>query len=160
MSIRSLAHFSVGLFVFWYWAAWGVCLLWISPFASTPPPPILRVVFFFHLWFTLLPWRRTWQPTPVLLPGKSHGQRSLVGYSPWGHKESDTTERLHCCSNTFKVNEVPFVWFWFSFFQEWIQSKLAVIYSKACSACISLKRFIVSVLHLDLWFGVYFSAWV
>ena len=36
-----------------------------------------------------------WQPTPVLLPGKSHGQRSLVGYSLWGHKESDTTERLH-----------------------------------------------------------------
>ena len=33
--------------------------------------------------------------TPVLVPGKSHGQRSLVGYSPWGHKESDTTERLH-----------------------------------------------------------------
>ena len=36
------------------------------------------------------PWRRKWQPTPVLLPGKSHEQRSLVGYSPWGHKESDT----------------------------------------------------------------------
>ena len=36
-----------------------------------------------------------WHPTPVLLPGKSHGQRSLVGCSPWGHKESDTTERLH-----------------------------------------------------------------
>ena len=35
------------------------------------------------------------QPTPVLLPGKSHGQRSLVGYSPWGRKESDTTEQLH-----------------------------------------------------------------
>ena len=35
-------------------------------------------------------WRRKWQPTPVLLPGKSHGWRSLVGYSPWGHKESDT----------------------------------------------------------------------
>ena len=41
------------------------------------------------------PWRRKWQSTPVLLPGKSHGQRSLVGYSPWGSKESDTTERLH-----------------------------------------------------------------
>ena len=39
--------------------------------------------------------RRKWQPTPVLLPGKSHGQRSLVGYNPWGHKEWDTTERLH-----------------------------------------------------------------
>ena len=35
--------------------------------------------------FTFTPWRRKWQPTPVLLPGKSHGQRSLVGYSPWGH---------------------------------------------------------------------------
>ena len=40
-------------------------------------------------------WRRQWHPTPVLLPGKSHGQRSLVGCSPWGLEESDTTERLH-----------------------------------------------------------------
>ena len=40
----------------------------------------------------LFTWRRTWQPTPVLLPGESHGQRS---YSPWGRRESDTTERLH-----------------------------------------------------------------
>ena len=39
-----------------------------------------------------IPWRRKWQPTPVLLLGKFHGLRSLVGYSPWGHKESDTTE--------------------------------------------------------------------
>ena len=39
--------------------------------------------------------RRQWHPTPVLLPGKSHGQRSLVGCSPWGCEESDTTERLH-----------------------------------------------------------------
>ena len=37
------------------------------------------------------PWRRAWQPTPVFLPGEFHGQRSLVGYSPWGHKELDTT---------------------------------------------------------------------
>ena len=37
----------------------------------------------------------TWQPTPVFLPGKSHGQRSLLGYSLWGCKESDTTEQLH-----------------------------------------------------------------
>ena len=44
-------------------------------------------------------WRRKWQPIPVFLPGESHGQRSLVGYSPWGHKESDMTERLtHTCS--------------------------------------------------------------
>ena len=39
--------------------------------------------------------RRQWHPTPVLLPGKSHGWRSLVGCSPWGHKELDMTERLH-----------------------------------------------------------------
>ena len=41
------------------------------------------------------PWRRQWHPTPVLLPGKSHGRRSLVGCSPWGRYESDRTERLH-----------------------------------------------------------------
>ena len=41
------------------------------------------------------PWRRKWQPTPVLLPGKSHGQRSLVGCGPWGCEELDTAERLH-----------------------------------------------------------------
>ena len=39
-----------------------------------------------------IPWRRAWQPTPVFLPGESHGQRSLAGYTPWVHKESDTTE--------------------------------------------------------------------
>jgi len=54
-----------------------------------------------------IPWRRKWQSTPVLLPGKSHGQRSLVGYSPWGRKESDTTEQLHfhfhCVYNTLKA---------------------------------------------------------
>ena len=49
----------------------------------------------FDPWVRKIPWRRKWQPTPVLLPGKFHGLRSLVGYSPWGRKESDTTERLH-----------------------------------------------------------------
>ena len=41
-----------------------------------------------------MPWRRKWQPIPVFSPGKSHGQKSVVGSSPWGHKESDTTEQL------------------------------------------------------------------
>ena len=49
----------------------------------------------FDPWVGNIPWMRKWLPTPVLLPGDSHGQRSLVGCSPWGHKESDTTERLH-----------------------------------------------------------------
>ena len=49
----------------------------------------------FNPWVRKIPWRRKWQPTPVLLPGKSHEWRSLVGYSPQGREESDTTERLH-----------------------------------------------------------------
>ena len=48
----------------------------------------------FNPWMGKILWRRQWQPTPVLLSGKSNGRRSLVGYSPWGHKESDTTQRL------------------------------------------------------------------
>ena len=51
-----------------------------------------------HIFFDRYPeycWRRQWHPTPVLLPGKSHGWRSLVGYSPWGPEELDMTERLH-----------------------------------------------------------------
>ena len=51
-----------------------------------------------------IPWRRKWQPTPVFLPGKPHGRRSLTGHSPWGRKESDMTERLHFLS-------VPFILF-------------------------------------------------
>ena len=49
----------------------------------------------FDPWVGRIPWRRKWQSTLVLLPGKSQGQRSLVGYSPWGRKELDTTEQLH-----------------------------------------------------------------
>ena len=54
----------------------------------------------FGMRFYSPPWRRKWQPTPVFLPGESHGQRSLVGYSPRGRKESDMTKRLHFCSLT------------------------------------------------------------
>ena len=42
----------------------------------------------FDPWVGKIPWRRKWQPTPVFLPGESHGKRSLAGYSPWGHKET------------------------------------------------------------------------
>ena len=49
----------------------------------------------FDPWVRKIHWRRKWQPTTVFLPGESHRQRSLVGYSPWGHQESDMTEQLH-----------------------------------------------------------------
>ena len=48
----------------------------------------------FDPWIRKIPWKRAWQPTPVFLPGKSLGWRNLVGYSPRGRKESDTTKRL------------------------------------------------------------------
>ena len=47
-------------------------------------------------WVGKIPWRRAWQPTPVFLPGESHRQRSLVGYGPVDHKESDMTEATKC----------------------------------------------------------------
>ena len=58
---------------------------------KNPPVQGVQVQF----WVRKTPWRRKWQPTPVLLPGKFHGQRSLAGYSPWGHEESDTTEHAY-----------------------------------------------------------------
>ena len=67
-------------------------------FLYTPPTPLILVGNMFILLASLFinsPRRRQRHPTPVLLPGKSHGWRSLVGCSPWGPEESDTTERLH-----------------------------------------------------------------
>ena len=56
---------------------------------SLPPPSLLPLVF-----PSCPPWRRQWHPTPILLPGKAHGQRNLVGCSPWSRYKSDTTEWL------------------------------------------------------------------
>ena len=49
----------------------------------------------FNPWVEKIPWRRKWLPIPVFLPGKFHGQRSLVGYSPWGHKGLAEPEHVH-----------------------------------------------------------------
>ena len=54
----------------------------------------------FNPWVGKIPWRRKWQPTPVFLLRKSHGRRSLMGYSPWSHKESDTTQWLNGSSSS------------------------------------------------------------
>ena len=69
-------------------------LLQASLVAQLVKNPSVSVRPGFDPWVGKVPWRRAWQPTPVFLPGESHGQRSLVGYSPWGHKESDTAESL------------------------------------------------------------------
>ena len=87
-------------------------LAWKIPWTEEPgrlqPMGSLRV---WHDWmtslslFTFLRWRRKWHPTPVLLPGKSHGPRSLVGCSPWGHEESDTTEQFHFHFSLSRIGE-------------------------------------------------------
>ena len=59
----------------------------------------------FDPWVGKIPCRKKWQPTPVFLPGKSHGQRSLAGYSPWGRKELDTTERLSTHTHTRFISQ-------------------------------------------------------
>ena len=78
--------FTIFIGLTWWLRWWRICLQ-----CGTPG---------FDLWVGKIPWRRKWQPTPVLLLGKSHGQRSLLGYSPWDHKELDMTEwltlSLHC----------------------------------------------------------------
>ena len=79
-------------------------LVWLPPSMGFPGGSDGKVSTYnarrprFNPWVRKILWRRKWQPTPVLLPGESHGQRSLVGYSPRGHKELDTTEQLHFTS--------------------------------------------------------------
>ena len=74
----------------------------------------------FDPWVRKIPWRRKWQPTPVSLPGKSHGQWSLVGCSPWGRKESGTTEwiillilSIQCLQTPLPRNSRDFSHLWY-----------------------------------------------
>ena len=58
-------------------------------------------------WVRKIPWRREWQPTPVFLPGKVHGQRSLVGYSPWSHIAAPHLLYLFICHWAFRLFPHP-----------------------------------------------------
>ena len=69
---------------------------------------------------------RHWQPTPVFLPGESHGRRSLVGYSPWGRKELDTTERLHFHFNSRQSLGIN-LWFLLSLFNIKSATKIFIL---------------------------------
>ena len=79
---------SVGVFLFLWLSTWRHLIFHLSN-------QMVAVTFCLYWTCICMLRRRWWHPTPVLLPGKSHGWRSLVSCSPWGHKESDTTERLH-----------------------------------------------------------------
>ena len=69
----------------------------------------------FNPWVGKIPWRRACQPTPVFLPGESHGQRSLAGYSPWGCKELNMTERLSTAKWDLQSSD------WISDWRLWFQ---------------------------------------
>ena len=66
----------------------------VALIVKNPPANAGDIRHRFNPWVRKIPWRRKWQPTPIFLPGESRGQRSLVGYSPCGHKESDMNEQL------------------------------------------------------------------
>ena len=97
-------------------------------------------------WFD--PWvgkmcrRKEWLPTPVFLPGESHGQRSLAAYSPWGHKESDRTERL-THSHTKEVY--------------WQKQKLIWISKALYSVKQSLKSLYFRIRFYDIFIFIFFS---
>ena len=75
----------------------GLTTLWMSQVALVVKNPLCKRPkrCRFDPWVGKIPWRRAWQLTPVFLPGESHAQRSLAGYSPWDHKESDMAK--HTC---------------------------------------------------------------
>ena len=98
----SLSKIILSFICFIYWYTICLCSNRMQPYESRNRVFLVNAVtpeprkFLAHNKHS--PWSRKWQPTPVLLPGKFHGLRSLVGYSPWGRKESDMTERLHFTS--------------------------------------------------------------
>ena len=91
--------------------SYGICLS-LSDLLHLMWQPLVTAVllqmalFCSLLWLSSIPlWRGQWHPTPVLLPGESHGRRSLGGCSPWGRWASDTTERLHFHFSLSRIGE-------------------------------------------------------
>jgi len=84
---------------------------WASPVAQmVRNPPVMHETGF-DPWVKKIPWRREWLPTSIFLSGESSGWRSLAGYSPWGCKESDTTEQLSTCDileNVFPLESLTY----------------------------------------------------
>ena len=101
-------HKQFGLGLPWWLRRWRICLQCERPG--------------FNPWVGKIPWGREWLPTPVFLPGELHGQRSPVGYRPWGGKESDTTKWLihthtHTHTHTHSLTQAL-----------WVRRKMALIF--------------------------------
>ena len=105
----------------------------------------------FDPWVVKIAWRRKWLPTPVLLPGESHGQKSLVGYSPWGRKESDTTEQLTLSLVVLSIGGVlstllllPAPCFCSRLFRSgsWVFLVFLYLLSRICPSCLCMPLFL------------------
>ena len=100
-----------------------------------------------------IPWRRAQQPTPILLPGGSHGQRSLAGCSPWGHKESDTTWPLNSNNIVSPLLFQPL--------EIIVYNKLA-LFKSLCGPCLLIGPWLIKQCQSNLWYSVRcvsFSNW-
>ena len=115
----------------------------------------------FNPWVRKIPWRRKWQPTPVFLPGKSHGQRSLAGYSRWGHKELDRTEAINPNTHTHTLAHTHTECFRAKLPDFWLDTEFEVVvdylwriiqydFGNACSKFLSRYRYRFRILSLKL----------
>ena len=106
--------FPVPSIVIFFWVlfvpSWGLPRWFSVKRVCLPKEEMLCRLLGLDPWVRKIPWRRKWQPTPVLLPGKFQVQRSLAGYSPWDLKGSDTTEELntHVCTIPCLFYAIPF----------------------------------------------------
>ena len=108
----------------------------------------------FDPWGRKIPWSRKWQPTPAFLPGKFHGQRSLVGYSPCSQKESDTSKQLNTLAQKNLHHASVFMWNICTCISMVLVAQLFLILCNPmecsiCNLCMSLYN-----LH-DSWKGIW-----
>ena len=110
MLTKTYQSHSIDKFLFWFPRLW--CVLWL-PMGLSGKESACQCRRCrrcgFDPWVRKIPSSRKWQATSVFLPGLSHGQRSLVGYSPWGRKETDTTVHAHmhsllCRGNLYRLS--------------------------------------------------------
>ena len=95
------------IYIFFNLFYWSIAhLKYCVNFCSTVMWVIYKYIYIcvcVYIYIHIHIWRREWQPTPVFLSGESHGQRSLTGYSPWGHKELDMPEQLTHTHKTYNT---------------------------------------------------------
>ena len=115
----------------------------------------------FNTWVGKISWRRKWQPSPVFLPGKSHEQRSLEDYSPWGHKELDTTVELTHFPILTKDWKWPFKFFnnfqlyskekmtWYNIQIQGISEAVKTYFSKSQGLIFNLFKILFYLIHIS-----------